>query len=98
MSGHSAPCDGVQLSGPRRGEPCRANASYAYRGKLYCANHRTIIAASPGEFAAAKDSYYRRLGRAAANADQDAAQLDAFEVSNRQAWLNDRAEIEGRDG
>jgi hypothetical protein len=47
---------------------------------MYCASHRTIAAAAPYEFTAARNTLYRRLGRAEAERAAKAAQVDAFEV------------------
>jgi len=73
-------CAGVKLSGAHRGEQCGGRGHYAFRGKMYCASHRTIAAAAPYEFTAARNTLYRRLGRAEAERAAQAAQVDAFEV------------------
>jgi hypothetical protein len=72
-------CAGVTLRGYRRGEPCGTPGQYAYRGKMYCAQHRTIAAASPGEFKLAQAALFKRLGKEAYKAMQAKAQLDAFD-------------------
>lgn len=71
-------CAGVTLRGFRRGEPCGSPGQYAYRGKMYCAQHRTIAAASPGEFKLAQAALFKRLGKEVYKAMQAAKQVDAF--------------------
>lgn len=69
-------CAGVKLQGAHRGQPCNARAHYAFRGKMYCANHRTIAAAAPQEFTAAREAMFRRLGRAEAERLAESLQGD----------------------
>jgi hypothetical protein len=45
---------------------------------MYCAQHRTIAAAAPGEFSVAQGAMFMRLGKAAHKAMMSTAQLDAF--------------------
>jgi hypothetical protein len=71
-------CSGVKLSGSDRGRPCGSVASYVFRGKSYCAAHRTIAAAAPEEFTAARATLGRRLVRAEEEAAAISAKVDAF--------------------
>jgi hypothetical protein len=46
-------CSGVDVSGYRKGESCGAHAKFEFKGKHYCAVHRTIAQKEPGRFKAA---------------------------------------------
>ena len=71
-------CSGVKLNGPFRGRPCNSVAHYVFRGKHYCASHRTIAAAAPEEFTAARATLGRRLVKQQEADARSVAQVDAF--------------------
>lgn len=73
-------CAGVKLIGPFRGMSCGAIATYGFRGKYYCAAHRTIAAENPQQFTRAKATLGRFLVKRAAEEAQRVAQVDAFQA------------------
>lgn len=56
-------CSGVQVSGYWKGYSCGAVPVAKFKGKSYCATHRTIAEIAPGRFEKALASYARALRR-----------------------------------
>lgn len=74
----SAVCNGVLLSGPRRGEPCQQDAPYSVRGKPVCRVHFVVAAKESPRFSEARQTYARRLLRLETKRLQTLNQIDLF--------------------
>jgi hypothetical protein len=77
-------CSGVDVSGYRKGEPCGAYAKFEFKGKHYCAAHRTIAQKEPGRFKTAitcwERAELRRIRKQRATAALKDTQIDLVDA------------------